>query len=314
LVEAHRSVKIVTSNEVSKNKRARSQGHVDSSAEPIQTVRLTARRRAAYTKGSAVARRAKAGVPGKLWTRLDAVDFMNSSMQFAALSMLCLFPFLIILSAATGRDVRRTIVERLGLDADAAKDINELIFSGKHAVTALTVLGAIFLILGALGIASTLQVWYERVNDQPAPTHWSRVVANRAVWVIGMVLYISLQALVGRELGSTGARVPAFVVEFVIAVVFWWWTADVLLLNRVSMRLLFPAGLATGVCVTGLTLFSSLFFSNSIVSSHDNYGPIGVVMVLLSYLIGLGVCLHLGSVLGRMWNERRQEGRLASSG
>jgi len=26
--------------------------------------------------------------------------------------------------------------------------------------------------------------------------------------------------------------------------------------------------------------------------------------VLLSYLIGLGVCLHLGAVAGRMWNER----------
>ena len=32
--------------------------------------------------------------------------------------------------------------------------------------------------------------------------------------------------------------------------------------------------------------------------------PIGVVTVLLSYLIGLAVCLHLGAVAGRMWNER----------
>jgi len=29
------------------------------------------------------------------------------------------------------------------------------------------------------------------------------------------------------------------------------------------------------------------------------------VTVLLSYLIGLAVCLHLGAVAGRMWNERR---------
>jgi hypothetical protein len=35
-------------------------------------------------------------------------------------------------------------------------------------------------------------------------------------------------------------------------------------------------------------------------------GPIGVVTVLMSYLIGYGVCLHLGAVVGRMWGERWQ--------
>jgi membrane protein len=43
------------------------------------------------------------------------------------------------------------------------------------------------------------------------------------------------------------------------------------------------------------------------VSNHDDYGSIGVVMVLLSYLIGLGVCIHLGAVAGRMWDERRSQ-------
>jgi len=27
-------------------------------------------------------------------------------------------------------------------------------------------------------------------------------------------------------------------------------------------------------------------------------------MILLSYLIGFGVCLHLGAVVGHVWNER----------
>jgi hypothetical protein len=30
-------------------------------------------------------------------------------------------------------------------------------------------------------------------------------------------------------------------------------------------------------------------------------------MVLLSYLIGLGVCIHLGAVAGHTWDERRSE-------
>lgn len=56
--------------------------------------------------------------------------------------------------------------------------------------------------------------------------------------------------------------------------------------------------------VTGLGVFSSLLFSSQIVSSNNDYGPIGVLMILLSWLIGIGVCLHLGAVVGRAWNER----------
>jgi hypothetical protein len=40
--------------------------------------------------------------------------------------------------------------------------------------------------------------------------------------------------------------------------------------------------------------FSALLFSGQIVSGAADYGPIGVVTVLLSYLIGLAGCLHLG--------------------
>lgn len=54
-------------------------------------------------------------------------------------------------------------------------------------------------------------------------------------------------------------------------------------------------------------MFSALVFSGQIVSSDTDYGPIGVMMVLLSYLIGLGVYIHLGAVAGRMWNERGPE-------
>jgi membrane protein len=75
-------------------------------------------------------------------------------------------------------------------------------------------------------------------------------------------------------------------------------------MGRITWRALFPVGIVTAVCVTGLGVFSALLFSGQIVSGAADYGPIGVVTVLLSYLIGLAVCLHLGAVAGRMWNER----------
>jgi len=44
----------------------------------------------------------RATAAGTFWSKLNAIDFMNSSLQFAALAALCLFPFLITVSAESG--------------------------------------------------------------------------------------------------------------------------------------------------------------------------------------------------------------------
>ena len=47
-----------------------------------------------------------------------------------------------------------------------------------------------------------------------------------------------------------------------------------------------------------------LFFSKSIISGEKSYGPVGVVMIVLSYMVAFGVVVHFGAVVGRHWNER----------
>jgi uncharacterized BrkB/YihY/UPF0761 family membrane protein len=68
-----------------------------------------------------------------------------------------------------------------------------------------------------------------------------------------------------------------------------------------------PAGVATGACITGLGVVSWLIFSDQVTSGQKSYGPAGVVIALISFLVGFGVCLHLGAVFGRMWTEWRAE-------
>jgi membrane protein len=251
---------------------------------------------------------AKATTAGTFWTRLNAVDFMNSSLQFAALAVLCLFPFLITVSAESGGDARHALAARLGLDQKATRDVDELMSSGSHAVTTLSIVGAVIVLLGALGIASTLQVWYERAYDQPPAHNLTRQLANRLLWLAGLMGYLTLQDFSFIQLKQAGgARVPVYIATFILAVPFYWWTPHVLLLGRIAWGRLLPVALVTAACVTGLGVFSGLFFSQQIVSSASDYGSIGVVMILLSYLIGLGVCIHLGAVAGRMWDERRSE-------
>jgi membrane protein len=104
---------------------------------------------------------------------------------------------------------------------------------------------------------------------------------------------------------TAGGRGLIFLLTFVLAVLFWWCSAYFLLHRRVPLRGLLPAGVATGICITGLGIFSSLFFSGQVVGGERSYGPAGVVIALITYIVGFGVCLHLGAVFGRVWSESK---------
>ena len=125
------------------------------------------------------------------------------------------------------------------------------------------------------------------------------------MWIVAFIVYYASQEFVVREIGGVGAQVPVFVVAFFVALVFYTCTIFALLGGRLGLRAVFPGGLATAICVTGLGVFAYLFFSPYLISNYADYGALGVVMVVLSYFIGLGVCIHLGAVFGCMWNERQ---------
>jgi hypothetical protein len=96
---------------------------------------------------------------GRYWSHLSTADFMNSSFAFSALAVLSAFPFPAVTSAAIGGDIRQAIVARMGLDAQATRDIDGLIATGNQAIATLTWFSAIVLVLGGIGMASTLSAW-----------------------------------------------------------------------------------------------------------------------------------------------------------
>lgn len=53
----------------------------------------------------------------------------------------------------------------------------------------------------------------------------------------------------------------------------------------------------------GLRLFSRLVLSPSIASNTVAFGPIGTVLVLQSWLVGVGVVVFGGALAGRLLHE-----------
>ena len=244
---------------------------------------------------------------GRYWAHLSTADFMNSSFAFAALAVLSAFPFLAVSSSVVGGDIRTAIVARMGLNDQARRDIDGLIATGNQAVATLTWVSGIVLVLGGIGMASTLSTWYHRIYERTP----DKSLPRRAVyWTAGVVaysLYISCQVELFDLARPVGGRGLIFLITFVVSVVFWWWSSYMLLYRQVPLRELFPAGVATGACLTGLGIVSAFFFSDQVTSGQESYGPAGVVIALITFLVGYGVCLHAGAVFGRMWSEHQAE-------
>ena len=244
---------------------------------------------------------------GRYWAHLSTADFMNSSFAFAALAVLSAFPFLAVSSSVIGGDIRKAIVARMGLNAQATHDVDALIATGNQAVATLTWFSAIVLVLGGVGMASTLSAWYHRIYELTPPKGFLRHFVYQFAGVVAFTLYISFEVWLFNKARPVGGDALIFLLTFVLAVLFWWWSAHMFLYRRVPIRQMFPAGVATGACITGLGVVSSLFVSDQVTSGQRSYGPAGVVIALITFLVGFGVCLHAGAVFGRMWNERQAE-------
>jgi membrane protein len=244
---------------------------------------------------------------GRYWAHLSTADFMNSSFAFAALAVLSAFPFLAVSSSVIGGDIRKAIVARMGLNDQASRDIDGLIATGNQAVATLTWFSAIVLVLGGIGMASTLSAWYHRIYERTPPKGFLRHFVYQSAGVVAFTFYISVQVELFDKARPVGGRGLVFLLTFVTGTLFWWWSSYMLLYRQVPLRQMFPAGVATGACVTGLGVVSAFFFSDQVTSGQQSYGPAGVVIALITFLVGFGICLHAGAVFGRMWNERQAE-------
>ena len=94
--------------------------------------------------------------------RLNALDFINKGMLFAAVLLLCFFPFLIVANALAGQSAVTGLIRHLGLNQQAARDVSDLFTSSSSTSNAVTGTAYVFFILGGLAAASAVQDLYER--------------------------------------------------------------------------------------------------------------------------------------------------------
>jgi membrane protein len=232
-------------------------------------------------------------------------DLMARSMGFAALALLTVFPLLVVIAAAgaaSGHGLARWVVYGMGLTGSSASAVVQLFATPARVLGTTSVFS--LLLLGVFGVtfAGSVQAGFERVWGLHAGP-WHKIW-RQAVWLIVFIAYIYVAATVApltrHAPAETVSRVSAAVV---LGLAFFWWGLHFLVGGRVSYLAALPGAVATVAFLAGLRTFSALVFQPLIVTNAVTYGALGTVLVVQSWLIGVGWVVYGGQLFGRWFND-----------
>ncbi|MGA5219832.1 YhjD/YihY/BrkB family envelope integrity protein [Streptomyces cinereoruber] len=249
--------------------------------------------------------RVAASPVGLAWNRGRAMELMHRAMGFAALSLLTLVPLLIVVAAADlarGQGFARWLVQGLGVTEVSQEEVEELFGRPGQALQRTTAFGLAALAAFGVTFGSAVQTGYERVWDLPTArwhTMWRHVVWL-AVLVAALLVFVAFPAPEGAPALTTAAVALG---DLLGTFLFFWWSQRFLLCGRIRWRALLPGAVLTALGLLGLRIFSQLVFSPLIASNAVTYGQFGTVLVLQSWLVGVGFVVYGGALVGRLVHE-----------
>jgi len=224
-------------------------------------------------------------------------------MLFAATLLLCFFPFLIVGDALAGRSATAGLARHAGLNKQAAAALGHLFAPAATTSNAVTgTASVVFFVLGGIAAATALQQLYERIFK--LESRGMKDIGRRLIWLALLIGGALVGGWAGPALRHAAGPVLLGIAAVAGTTAFWWLTLWILLAGRISWRRLFPSACATGVFYVGMVGVFSVFFSGTVISENKEYGPIGIIFALMTFLIAIGVVIILGAVVGLVWQER----------
>jgi membrane protein len=231
-------------------------------------------------------------------------ELMHRAIGFAALAILTVIPLLIVIAAANPAPhpgLAVWVVYGMGLTGSSA-DAVTLLFSAPARVLGTTsVFSALLLSVSGVAFAGSVQAGFERIWGLPAGP-WHKIW-RQAVWLAALTAYIYAEATVGTVTHGGLAETAAVAVAVVLGIAFFWWGLRFLIGGRVSYLAAMPGAVATIVGLGGLRVFSGLVFEPLIAGDAVSYGALGTVLIVQSWLIGVGWVVYGGQLFGRWFHD-----------
>ncbi|MFC6600037.1 ribonuclease BN [Kitasatospora paranensis] len=252
--------------------------------------------------GAAPARRGRAvSVAREVWRQARTVELLQRCMAFAALSFVTLVPLLIVIAAASatrGSGITGWFADGLGLTERGSRATRDLFTSRGQVLSTTTGIGIAALAVFGVSLMASIQTVYERIwHLDRGPWH---AAWRQALGLAGLTGYILVAAWSGHPWQHSAAQ-PALRLTATLlgGILLFWWLQRLLLGSRVAWRRLLPGAVATMAGLAGLRFFSRLVFAPLLVSNAVSYGAVGTVLVLQTWLVGVGYTIYGGAIAGQ---------------
>jgi membrane protein len=248
--------------------------------------------------------------------RLVEIQFVDRSVALGSLGFTALVPLLVIASAfLPGTDgLANELINRFHLHGSTAELVREVFAQPDAVRQSISWLGVLLLVGAALSFTRGLQRVYERAWRLDA----RGLAGTRAglIWIAGIVVWSTVFAAARDWLLDLTGSLAALTILLAGDAVLWLWSPWILLARRVDWRRLVPTALLTAVAMTAISIGSVIYMPEAIGRSATHYGPIGIAIALVSWLVGIGfaltVCAGVGAVLGGEVDEPAAEAGVAA--
>jgi membrane protein len=237
---------------------------------------------------------------GHLQRRIVDVQLTKQALILAALAFMLLVPALITLAAVVplGRPGGAVtgFVRRIGLTPEAAHDLQQLFPTGTTVSATTTGLGLVLTVILTVRWPLALQRGYELVWG--LPSGGVRALWRPLAWLAGFLAIAAAAALLDPVLEGVAWLAAILLIGLPVTVVWAWWTQYLLLAGRVPWTRLLPGAVLIGLGLVGLRLAATVVLSPGITSHYREYGPLGIVFVMLSWFVAFGVVMLGGALVG----------------
>jgi membrane protein len=239
---------------------------------------------------------------GLRWARRTVqVAMIDRSMGLAAQFVASLIPLLIVIAAlAPSRKSSgfwNGLARWLGLRGASVRTIQELIGTGGQLNVDTTWFGVVILVISAFSFIRALQRAYEQVwelkplsiKNMPRQMLW--LTAFIAVLLIGYLIRLVSLPFVPITLLLTALFI-------LIGLGFWWLTPYLLLGGRIGLRRLLPGAVISWAALVVYARASDLYMPGRINASVHQFGPLGLIFIILSWYFILFCIVVAGAAIG----------------
>jgi membrane protein len=230
-----------------------------------------------------------------VWDDLTRVELFDRSLALGAQALLALIPMLMVLGLASrrvGAEGLKQVQDVMGVPDEQLHQLAGL----PHGATATSALGVVLALVSATSFSRALQRMYALAWQLPR-YHGARAIRGSVVWLV--VWLLMLQATAALSRWTSGMPLAGLTIQLVGTTLIWWWTAHLLLGGRVSWTRLLPGGVATGAFLVTLSRLSHVFMPAFVEANLEQFGPLGIVFAVASWLVMFGGVLIVATVLGR---------------